>query len=98
MILISDGKIKVNLRTLQDASVINGYIYVFLTRDLRLVYRNLRILELCYIFYINDIGYVKRKDAEILFLNTENTNETERETVLYDLSFGSSDLPGRQYY
>ena len=79
MILISDGKIKVNLRTLQDASVINGYIYVFLTRDLRLVYRNLRILELCYIFYINDIGYVKRKDAKAqrFYLNTENTNETE---------------------
>ena len=50
MILISDGKIKVNLRTLQDASVINGYIYVFLTRDLRLVYRILRILDLSYIF------------------------------------------------
>jgi hypothetical protein len=35
---------------MQEGNIINGRIYVFLTRDLRLVYRNLRILDLSYIF------------------------------------------------
>jgi len=35
---------------LQEKAIINGRIYMFLTQDLRLVYRNLRTLDLCYIF------------------------------------------------
>ena len=35
---------------MQERNIINGRIYVFLTRDLRLVYRILRILDLSYIF------------------------------------------------
>ena len=37
-------------RTIQEENIINGRIYMFLTQDLRLVYRNLRTLDLCYIF------------------------------------------------
>ena len=35
---------------MQERNIINGRIYVFLTRDLRLVYRILRKLDLGYIF------------------------------------------------
>ena len=35
---------------MQEENIINGRIYMFLTQNLRLVYRNLRTLDLCYIF------------------------------------------------